>query len=53
MAHIGRGFLIGLSLGIFASLFGIVEPMPKAVLYGMIFGCLAGLTVFLKEKLSK
>ena len=40
-----RGILIGGSLGVFASLFGIVGSMPRAFIFGMIAGGLAGLTV--------
>lgn len=44
-SFIMRGVLIGGSLGVFAALFGIVGSMPRAFVFGMIAGALAGLTM--------
>lgn len=43
--YIVRGLLIGGSLGVLATAFGIVDNMPRAFGVGMIAGVLAGLTM--------
>jgi len=47
--HIIRGILIGGSLGVFASLLGMVE-MGRGAAWGMLAGFFAGLTLARREQ---
>lgn len=44
--YIVRGILVGGSVGVFASLLGFSDSLPRAFGVGMIGGFLAGITLY-------
>ena len=52
-SRVARGILVGGSLGAFGAIFGFSENMFMAIGFGMIAGCLAGLTLTWLEKRRK
>lgn len=45
LSPVWKGMLIGSSLGIFAYLFGVIDNISRGVMWGIIGGVLAGLTM--------